>query len=374
MRALVRIRCTAAVALGVISVVMVLVIFSVRAAFVSTPETASSAEPSDVSATIAIGRIAKVHLGVLPPATRTSFRCRLANTTDSNHRILRVNQSCGCVRVEEIPDAIAANDTAMAVFSIDTSNRQGQIQQHAIITTDSKNPESTLYRVEISASVQSAWSDPPTLEAGEVTAGSRIFMRYNLRVLGYNDVKVVGVRSTSDHVDGRAVGAMTMVKRSDFRGDIEYVQSVDLCLNAALQLATVNAQVFADVEADGETLTIPTHVRFQVNGPITCEPNAIVWSLAGKSQMSGTVRLRHHGSPPRDGDRLMLHCSIEGVTARVDTGPDGDVLQIAYNAEPVENDAVVKGTVTGMIDSKIMFTLPMILISNGQRSAAIDNR
>lgn len=306
----------------------------------------------------------KLHLGVVKAGETAKFLCRLVNTTPEDQRILRVGVSCGCVQVEQSPGVVKGNRTADMLCSFNVSNRHGVVEQLASVLTDSKDPTKTLYRFGVSASVQGAWSDPPSIDCGVLFVGDSSTKVCHLESLGHADVQLVSVTSDSEFVKATPLGPFKTV--ADRSRDFAKRLSIEVsCINPPSP-RLINATLISEIDCGGIRTKVPTLVRFEAGSAIRCVPNSIVWTAraSDSSQFAKVVRLQHRNMSDLDLHSLKLRCELQGLSAKLDLESEGQpTLNIEYATPEVGVERVAKGYVVGEIADEEVLRLQVMVVN-----------
>ena len=136
----------------------------------------------------------KHHFGVVDAGVRLSHSLELKNETDTPIRFGFSSTTCGsCLFVISMPEEVLPGETGIFELEFDTTGRRGETPQQALFWD--AEPRTLLVLADVSATVKAVWTNPETINLGNLSTSDSQQTRLHVLAAGLPDAEVTLVQS-----------------------------------------------------------------------------------------------------------------------------------------------------------------------------------
>lgn len=297
------------------------------------------------------------------------YKAQLANPLKHNLLVRNASVSCGCVKLQKIPDMIPAEASAELVFEFDGSGKRGPKSQDITVRTDSDDPRKSIYTLRLIGTVQGFEMETEAVDFGYVTQGRQHDKTNELLAYGCRSIKIVSIESSDPDIkitqSPVAEGKFHERTVSGPYGEKfpAHAHPLTITVNETSKIGKIFSMASVKCLCDDHEFNTRFTVSATISGPWLLTPAHVLLSCDQKSgPVSQSVKVTKLDSEDADSLRdLVLRSTVDCVEARVISNADGeDVLSVTVQKCP---PASCFGTIAGTREGVEVLHLPVAVIA-----------
>jgi len=309
----------------------------------------------------------KHHFGVVDADVRLSHSLELTNETDKPMQFGFSSTTCGsCLFVISMPEEILPGETGIFELEFDTTGRRGETPQQAIFWD--AEPRTLLVLADVSATVKAVWTNPETINLGNLSTSDSQQTRLHVLAAGLPDAEVTSVQCdapwltvTSTPVEtSRALSAQNIRAIDSY--DIAWTGNEAIPGNLSSKI-TIHVQKGHVQNEDDEEQVFEIPISGYLAGDVEIVPSNIVFGRVTTNEVVRTCTLTFRTSGV---DATKITCAanhpyIQVSFEKSQEGTNRFILTSRMTPPAVGENQLIEGTITGTDESgKIIFSVPYV--------------